>query len=420
MTKRRLFAIALLALLATTAAVPAAEDWPQFRGPSQQGWAESSHPPTTWSETQNIAWKTPIPGLGWSSPVILAKQIWMTTATDDGKSLRAICVDQDSGKITHDVEVFAETQLAPKNAFNSYASPTPVLEQGRVYVSFGTYGSACLDADTAAIIWKNNDLRLDHKEGPGSSPIIWGNEFILHCDGTDVQYVAVLNKLTGQLAFEIQRSYPLATLIGDFRKAYSTPTVATIDGKDQLISLGSRRVYGYDPVNGNELWHCDVPGFSNVPRPVFADGLVFVSTGFQNAELWAIQPRAAGPDGSAPIIWKYLRGAPLKPSILFVNDQLYFVSDSGIGRCLDAKTGRQLWQSRILAAATASPIYAGGYIYFFDEHGKCAVLRPGPKLDEVAENQLDGRILASPAAVGDALFVRTDSALYRIEKAKPE
>jgi outer membrane protein assembly factor BamB len=185
MTKRRLFAIALLALLATTAAVPAAEDWPQFRGPSQQGWAESSHPPTTWSETQNIAWKTPIPGLGWSSPVILAKQIWMTTATDDGKSLRAICVDQDSGKITHDVEVFAETQLAPKNAFNSYASPTPVLEQGRVYVSFGTYGSACLDADTAAIIWKNNDLRLDHKEGPGSSPIIWGNEFILHCDGTN-------------------------------------------------------------------------------------------------------------------------------------------------------------------------------------------------------------------------------------------
>jgi outer membrane protein assembly factor BamB len=271
---------------------------------------------------------------------------------------------------------------------------------------------------SGAILWKNSDLHLDHKEGPGSSPIIWGNDFILHCDGTDVQYVAVLNKFNGRIAFEIQRSYPLKTLNFDLRKAYSTPTVASIDGKEQLISLGSRRVYGYDPVDGKELWHCDIPGFSNVPRPVIGDGIVFISTGFANAELWAIKPQAAGADGVAPIVWKWTRGCPLKPSVLFVNDQVYFVSDSGIGRCLDAKTGQQLWQSRILAACTASPVYAGGYIYFFDEHGKCAVLRPGPTLDEVSENQLDGRILASPAVVGDAMFVRTDAALYRIEKGE--
>ena len=416
MHKRRPLAMALLSLFARAALATAGEDWPQFRGPSQQGWAPSSHPPTTWSETQNVTWKTPIPGLGWSSPVILDKQIWMTTATDDGKSLRAICVDQDSGKITRDVEVFAEAQLDPKNTFNSYASPTPFLEHGRVYVTFGTYGSACLDAASGAPIWKNTDLHLDHKEGPGSSPIIWGNDFILHCDGTDVQYVAVLNKANGQVAFEIQRSYPLTTLRFDMRKAFCTPTVASIDGKDQLISVGSRRVYGYDPVDGKELWHVDVPGFSNVPRPVFGDGLVFVSTGYQNAELWAIKPHAQTPDGVAPIVWKWTRGAPLKPSILLVNRQIYFVSDSGIGRSLDAATGEQLWQARILGASTASPVYAGGYIYFFDEHGKCAVLRPGPKLDEVSENQLDGRILASPAVVGDTLFVRTDGALYRIEK----
>ncbi len=394
----------------------ASDDWPQFRGPTQQGWAESADLPTTWSETQNITWKTQIPGLGWSSPVILDKQIWMTTATHDGESLRAVCVDQDSGKITHDVEVFAETELEPKNSFNSYASPTPVVEPGRVYVTFGTYGSACLDTRTAIILWKNDTLRLDHKEGPGSSPILWKNYFLLHCDGTDVQYLAALDKQTGRLAYRADRSYPLDSLRPDIRKAYSTPTVAMIDGKAELISLGSRRVYGYDPMDGKELWHCDVPGFSNVPRPVVADGMVFVSTGFANAELWAIKPQGEVPDNTAPVVWKWLRGAPLKPSILVVNGMVFFTSDSGIGRCLDEKTGNQLWQARIIAGCSASPIYANGLLYFFDEHGKTAVIRPGKKLDEVSENQLDGRILASPAVSGNALFIRTDTSLYRIEK----
>jgi outer membrane protein assembly factor BamB len=409
-----LFTSLLSALLLSSA--KASEDWPQFRGPTQQGWAESADLPTTWSETQNIVWKTAIPGLGWSSPVILDQQIWMTTATNDGKSLRAVCVDQNTGKITHDVEVFPETELEPKNSFNSYASPTPVLEHGRVYVTFGTYGSACIDTNTGDVLWKNNSLRLDHKEGPGSSPILWKNYFLLHCDGMDVQYLAALDKETGRLAYRADRSYPLSTLRPDIRKAYSTPTVAMIDGKEELISLGSRRVYGYDPMDGKELWHCDVPGFSNVPRPVFADGMVFVSTGFTNAELWAIKPHGEGPDNVAPVVWKWLRGAPLKPSILVVNGMVFFTSDSGIGRCLDEKTGRQLWQARIIANCSASPIYANGLLYFFDEHGKTAVIRPGKTLDEVSENQLDGRILASPAVSGNALFIRSDTALYRIEK----
>ncbi len=348
--------------------------------------------------------------------MILDKQIWITTATNDGKSLRAICVDQDSGKITQNVEVFAESQLEPKNDFNSYASPTPVLEHGRVYVSFGTYGSACLDATTAQILWKNQELRLDHKEGPGSSPILWKHYFLLHCDGMDVQYLAALDKETGRLAYRIDRTYPLSTLRPDIRKAYCTPTVATIDGEDQLISVGSRCVYGYEPLTGKELWHCNLPGFSNTPRPVYADGMAFVSTGFSNAELWAIDPHGQGPDHIAPVIWKWTKGAPLKPSVLVVNGMVFFTSDSGIARCLDEKTGQQLWQSRIVAGSSASPIYANGLIYFFDEHGKCAVIRPENKLDEVAENQLDGRILASPAVAGNALYIRTDMALYRIEK----
>jgi outer membrane protein assembly factor BamB len=411
------FAIVIVALgLLLPGMAHADGGWPQFRGPSQQGYAESADLPTTWSETQNVTWKTNLPGQGWSSPVILDKQIWITTATEDGQSLRALCVDEDSGKITHDVEVFAENHLEPKNDFNSYASPTPVIEHGRVYVSFGTYGNACLETNSGAVIWRNTNLRLDHKEGPGSSPILWKNYFLLHCDGMDVQYLAALNKSDGSLAYKSERSYPLQTLRDDLRKAYSTPTVAKIDGNDQLISVGSRRVYGYDPLDGREFWHCDLPGFSNAPRPVFADGIVFVSTGYNNAELWAIDPHAQGPDHVTSILWKWTKGAPLKPSIIVVDGLVYFTSDGGIARCLDEKTGEQQWQGRLVANSSASPIYAHGLIYFFDEHGKAACIRPGKTLDKVDEAQLDGRILASPAVDGNALFIRTDSALYRIEK----
>ncbi len=390
--------------------------WPQFRGPTQQGWSDAVDLPTTWSETQNVKWKTAIPGKGWSSPVIMDRRVWMTTAANDGKSLRAICVDQASGKIVHDIEVFSVQQLDPKNDLNSYASPTPVLETGRVYVSFGTHGQACLDTVTGKVIWKNEDLKLNHMEGAGSSPILWGGYYILHCDGTDVQYVAMLDKTTGQLVRKLPRTFPLNTLGPHERKAFSIPTVVNIDGKEQLVTIGSHRVSGFDLADNKELWHSDLPGFSNVPRPVYGDGLLYISTGYMNAELWAIRPTVIEVDGAAQTVWKSNKGAPLKPSILFIDGAIYFASDVGIVRCLDAKTGEEIWKERVLRECSASPIYAGGVMYFFDEKGKCAVIRPGKKLDVVAENELDTRVMASPAAVGKALFVRTETHLYRIEK----
>ena len=407
--------VATLVLSLNTA--PADEGWPQFRGPLQNGWAAKQDPPTEWSESKNIRWKTAIPGAGLSSPVILDGQIWLTTATNDGRSLRAICIDQTSGKILHDVEVFSESSVEPKNAFNSYASPTPFLEKGRVYLSFGTYGNACLDAETAQAIWKNTDLRLNHMEGPGSSPVVYNSYYFLDCDGTDVQFLAALDKLTGRVAFKVPRTFPLPTLRVDQRKAFCIPTIADVNGKPELIDIGSHCAYGYDPTNGKELWHVNLPGWSNAPRPVFGEGLAFVSTGYMTAELWAIRPEA-GPDGVAPVVWKWTRNAPLKPSVLLVDNKLYFISDNGIARCLDAASGRQIWQGRILGDCSASPVYAGGMIYFFDEHGKCAVLRPGNKLEVVAENSIDGRVLASPAVVDNALFVRSDSSLYRIDSKK--
>ncbi len=289
---------------ALAAALHAGDDWPQFRGPTQQGHSDSVGLPTEWSETQNIKFKTEIPGEGWSSPVVLGDQVWITAATEAGRSLRAICVNRDTGAILHNLEVF-HVEPEKKNAFNSYASPTPILEKGRVYVCFGTYGSACLDSATGQPIWKNNELKLDHKEGPGSSPILYKNLYILHCDGMDVQYVAALDKLTGKLAWKVNRSYPFGAKPADRRKAYCVPLVANVEGKDQLLSIGASRISGLDPDTGAEIWWCDIPGYSNVPRPIYADGIAYICTGFDQGELWALKiAGATGDITKTNVLWR--------------------------------------------------------------------------------------------------------------------
>ena len=403
-------------LLLAPGAALADDHWPQFRGPQQQGHSDSTGLPLKWSETQSVRYRTAIPGEGWSSPVVWGKQVWMTTATEGGYSLRAICVDRDGGNITHDVEVFRVQTLDPKNSFNSYASPTPVLEEGRVYVSFGNYGNACLDSVTGKPLWKTRELTLDHKEGPGSSPVLYKDLFILHCDGMDVQYVAALNKHTGKVVWKTPRTTDFGNRPGDLRKAYNIPLFIQEDGHERLISVGAYRVFCYDPADGNEIWSCAIPGFSNVPRPVYADGVVYVCTGFMTPELWAIRTGGSGDVSSTHVAWKLKQGIPQKPSVLLVGDALYFVADTGVARCVDAKSGESLWQQRLEGKYTASPVYADGHIYFFSEQGLATVIRPNRDgLQIVAENELDGRFMASPAIAGKAIFLRTDKALYRIE-----
>ena len=397
----------------------AGDDWPQFRGPTQQGHSDSAGLPVKWSETQGVVFKTPIPGEGWSSPVVMADQVWMTTATHGGKSLRAVCVDKNTGRIVHDIEVFALAKLDPKNEFNSYASPTPVLEPSRVYVSFGNYGNACLDAKTGQAIWKSTELKLDHKEGPGSSPVLYKNFFILHCDGTDVQYVAALDKETGKLAWKTDRRTDYGGKPGDLRKAYNVPLIITEAGNDRMISVSAYEVFCYDPTDGREIWSVTTPGFSVVPRPVYGDGVVYVCTGYMQPELWAIRTGGSGDVTNTHVLWKTKQGVPAKPSILLVAGRLYMVSDNGVARCLDAKTGEQVWQKRLEGKYTASPVYADGLIYFFSEQGLTTVIRADTRAKEpevIAENELGGRFMASPAVAGKALFLRTDKHLYRIER----
>jgi outer membrane protein assembly factor BamB len=407
--------IAVVLLIGSLLKAAGSENWPEFRGPTGEGTSDATGLPLTWSETEHVRWKTGIPGEGWSSPVIEANQVWMQTALDEGKSLRAVCVERDSGKILHDVEVFYIANPERKHAFNSYASPTPAIENGRVYISYGMYGVACLDTATGRILWKNMELKHDHdKNGPGSSPILYKDLLILNCDGTELRYVAAIDKKTGKTAWKTDRSNTI-NKAGEFKKAYQTPLIIRVHGRDQLVSMGAFRVSGYEPLTGKEIWWVDIPGFSNVPRPVFGHGLVYISTGFGKPELWAIRPDGYGDVTKTHAAWKVMKQVSAKPSPLLIGEQFYMISDNGIATCLDAKTGKEIWSERIPGAYSASPIYADGRIFAPNEQGQTIVLQPGPKFQVAATNVLDDGFMSSPAVAGKAFYLRTKKHLYRIE-----
>jgi len=380
-----------------------ARDWPEFRGPTGQGLSDESGLPLTWSENGNVRWKTAIPGQGWSSPAIQGDQIWLTTSTEEGKSLRAICVDRKSGAILQNIEVFRLNVPGRVNAKNSLASPTPVLDENRIYVHFGAFGTACI-LQSGKILWRTR-LEYDNgQHGPGGSPVIFENLLVVNCDGMSVQYVAALDKWTGGIRW---KQYRKAS------HAYSTPLIVRLAGGDQLISAGAFRVVAYEPRTGKEIWHVLYgDGFSNVPRPVFGNGRVFICTGFQQPSLLAIRVDGRGDVTKSHVIWRRDRGAPLTPSPLLVGEELYLISDNGIATCLDASTGKEHWQQRIGGNHSASPLYADGRIYFLSEDGQSVVIAPGKELKILATNQLNGQTLASMAVSDGAIFLRSDSHLY--------
>jgi outer membrane protein assembly factor BamB len=396
----RLAFLTAVLLLAT-----GARDWPEFRGPTGQGISDERGLPLNWSETKNVRWKVPIPGRGWSSPVIRGDRIWLTTATDEGKSLRAVAIDRNSGAIIQNIELFRVKSPGAINAKNSQASPTPVLEGGRVYLHFGAWGTACI-TEAGETVWKTR-LEYDNgQHGPGGSPVIYDNLLIVSCDGQDIQYVVALDKMTGKVKWKKTRQ--------GFQ-AYTTPLVIRLAGGDQVVSPGAFRAVAYDPSSGKELWQVRYgEGFSNVPRPVFGDGLVYICTGFQEPSLLAVRVDGHGDVTRSHIAWSLKRGAPLTPSPLLVGDELYIVNDSGIATCVDARTGQELWRARLGGNHSASPIFADGRIYFLSEEGQSAVIAPGKQFQLLATNQLDGETLASMAVSQGSIFVRSRTHLYRL------
>ena len=400
------FPIIIGAMLLVPVLAPA-ENWPEFRGLTGQGHSGERGLPLTWSETENVAWKVPIPGRGWSSPVLIDDQIWLTTAMDDGRSLRAICLNRDTGRIVHNVEVFQLTDPGAVHQKNSHASPTPILEGDRVYLHFGSHGTACITR-SGQIVWKTQELKYYHRHGPGGSPVVYGDLLIVSCDGYDIQFVVALDKQTGKIRWKSPRKG---------YQAYTTPLTIQVQGKDQLISPGAHRAVAYEPLTGKEIWSVRYgDGYSNVPRPVFGHGLVFICSGFEQAELLAVRPDGRGDVTDSHVAWSVKRAVPLTPSPLLVGEELYLVSDNGIASCLDAKSGKTHWQQRLGGNHSASPIFAEGRIYFLNEEGGSVVIEPGKEFKKLATNQLDGQTLASMAVSGRAIFVRSSSHLYCLQQ----
>ena len=423
---RRLFCLVRISTILAWGWLTSADAsvWPEFRGPSGQGAVTGKSLPLKWSDTENVRWKTPIHGRAWSSPVLDDKQIWLSSANEKGTELFAICVDPETGNVLRDLKLFEVEKPQYAHPFNSYASPTPALEAERVYITFGSPGTACLDRKTGKVLWERRDLQCNHFRGAGSSPALYKNLLIMNFDGSDFQYVIALDKNTGQAVWKTDRSLDFKDLTpdgkvsadGDWRKAFSTPLIANLGGGDLLISHGSKAVYGYVPTTGKELWHVEEQKtHSGAGRPSVGHGLIYVSMGQSKSELWAIKPGGSGDVTTTHVAWKVKRNVPTRSSPVLTDDLIFMVDDGGIASCLDAKTGEQIWNERIGGTYSAAPIWGAGRIYFCSEDGKTTVLAASREFKVLATNQLGDGFMASPAVLNNSLVLRSKTHLYRID-----
>jgi outer membrane protein assembly factor BamB len=413
--------LALIAVLGASAGIAAGGDWPQFRGPTGQGLVPDGGLPVKWGPTRNIAWKRAIPGAGWSSPVVAGGRIYLTTSVSlqgrptGDQSLRALALDAKTGAILWDREVFLQDGgRAPRiSDKSSHANPTPVVNVGRLFVHFGHQGTACLDL-AGTILWRNTSLTYEPFHGNGGSPALVDGALVFNCDGTDRQFVAALDAGTGKLLWKTDRNAHAARGF-----SFCTPLAITVNRRKQVVSPGSDVAAAYDPAGGKELWRVRYVGWSVIPRPVFGHGLLFVCIGSELPKLLAIRSGGAGDVTDTHVAWTTRKAVPMTPSLLLIGDELYMVADNGIASCLDAKTGRSHWQERLGGNYSASPLVADGKIYFLSEAGVCTVVKAGQRFEPLARNDLRERTLASPAAAGGALYVRTEKHLYRIQAPEP-
>src|ERR1043165_8272650 len=391
------------------------ENWSEFRGPTGQGHYGGKNLPVEWSTTKNVVWKQPIPGKGWSSPIVLDGRIYLTTAVPiEGSkdlSLQAICLDAQKGKQLWQTEVFRQDgakapRIHPKN---SHASPSPITDGKRLYVHFGHQGTACLDLN-GKILWKTTELRYAPVHGNGGTPILVDDRLVFSVDGGDKQFVVALDQKNGKVVWKTDRK---SSAVKKF--SFSTPLLITANGKRQIISPASDAVIAYDPVDVKKLWRAAYDGYSVIPRPVFGHGMVFLSSGYDSPKLLAIRVDGTGDVTDSHIVWSLMKGAPHTPSPLLVGDELYTVSDLGIASCLDAKTGKVHWQERIGGGFSASPLYADGKIYLQSEQGVTTVVRASTTFEQLATSKLNERTFASYAVTDGVIYLRSEGHLYRIQ-----
>ena len=429
------FVTSLLAAALLLPHADGADNWPSFRGPTGDGHSDSKSLVSEWSETKNVRWKTPIHGKGWSSPVVWGDQVWMTTSEEvkgtgktdpkltggaavkiDKVTFFAVCVDRKTGTVLHDIKLAEEADPQFCHDFNSYATPTPVVEEGRVWCHFGQHGTWCLDTATGKTLWKRHDLKCNHFRGAGSSPIVYENLLVLIFDGADFQYVAALDKTTGTTVWKKDRNTKYPHDSGDNKKAYATPTVVMVNGKPELVCPSSEVTVAYEPKTGEELWRFNhlKKGSMNVgSRTVAGNGFYYLLSGY-SPQLMALKQGGTGMLSKETVSWQLDKGVPSRPSLLLVGELLFMISDDGLMTCVDAKTVKVEWSERQNGNFSSSPIYANGLIYMANQTGKTMVVKASRTFEPVATNELKDGCMASPAASGDAILLRTKTHLYCI------
>ena len=401
------------------------KNWTHFRGSNLNGIADAKYIPLVWSDSV-VKWKTKIHDEGYSSPVVFDNQVWVTTATPDGKELYAVCTDFVTGKMVWDIKVFTPDDIEGKHSLNTYASPTPCIEKGFVYVHYGSMGTTCINTSDGSIVWKRSDLKCKHAQGPASSPILYKNLLILHFEGTDARFIVALDKSTGKTVWKTSRpEEPYQQLAPIGRKAYITPIIMNVEGRDILISNGSAVCIAYDPNDGKEIWRFVAGAESTIAMPVAENGVVFWYTGFsmgdddkKYTEMLAVNPNGKGDITNTNVLWKkreeLSRNQSLTPVIK--DGLIYTVNTRNIMMCIDAATGKEVWSTRVISNFDSSPVYINGNIFFFSVKGAVLVIKAGRKYEPVAKSQMDSGIWATPAVLRSSGILRTQKFLYRIER----
>lgn len=399
------------------------DNWTHFRGSNLNGIATVAKAPVLWNDSTNIIWKTDIEGKGWSSPVVYGNQIWLTTATDNGKKMIGVCLDIVSGKKIYDITLFQPDTIQSKHSMNTYATPTCCIEEGFVYMHFGTYGTACVNTSNGEVVWKRTDLRCQHAQGPGSSPILYKNLLILDFDGTDVRYVVALDKKTGKTMWKVNRPEVLYSGMAPIaKKAYITPIIVNVKGKDLLISSASTACFAYEPETGKEIWRVVKGHETTVASPIEENGTIYYFTSWmakpeeeQHVELVAVNPEGIGDITKSNVLWEINTPKDQLSSAVIKDGKIYFVDTKNVMFCLDAKTGKEIYSEKLKQKYNSSPIYAAGNVYFTSVKGETMVIKAGDKLQVVAENKLTvGEVYATPAFVKNSILFRSDKSLYRI------
>lgn len=399
------------------------KNWTHFRGSGSNGLAENDNIPLKWDDSV-IGWKKEVHGKGYSSPVVYDNQVWVTTADPDGRELYAVCLDFKTGEFIYDIRVFTPATPEEKHQLNTYATPTPCIEKGFVYVHYGNAGTACINTLNGSVVWKNSDFKCKFVQGAASSPVIYGNLVILHYEGVDVRYLVALDKANGKLVWKSDRpAEPYLPLTEIGRKAFSTPLILNVKGRDMLISNGSAVCIAYDPNTGREIWRVVDGAESTISMPVTENGMVYWYSGYMVAadgskftNLLAVDPDGSGDITSRNIEWKKQDGLSQNQMLTpVIRDRLiYTVNTRNIMMCIDARTGDEIWSRHVNSNYNASPLFINGNVWFFSVKGDVMVLKAGREYEVVAQNKMESGIWATPAVLRNSMILRTQSFLYRI------